>query len=81
MVGQVLLYLVETLIELVVWVVDEANGICEPWIGNRVEEMKDVGRFRMTLSKSVEVVHVTVPFSYVLVPSKVSTWTIVPQVS
>jgi len=53
MVGQVLLYLVETLIELVVWVVDEADCIGEPWISNRVEEMKDVGRFRMTLSKSV----------------------------
>ena len=81
MVGQVLLYLVEILIELVVWVVDETNCIWEPWIGNRVEEMKDVGRFRMTLSKSVEVVHITVPFSHVLVPSKISTWIVEPQIS
>ena len=39
----------EIFIELVVGMVDETNRMDESWIGNRVEEMKDVGTFRVTL--------------------------------
>ena len=46
----------EIFIEFIVGMVDENDRTCEPWIGNRVKEMKDVGTFRVTLAKSVEVI-------------------------
>ena len=71
LISEVLLDRMEIFIELIVGVVDENDCTCEPWIGNRVEEMKDVGTFRVTLAKPVEVIHVAIPLSHIFVVGKI----------
>ena len=81
MVGEILLHFMKVAVELVVGMVDKTNCICKPWIGNRVEEVKIVGSFRMAFAKPVEIIHVTIPLAHILILGEVTTRTAVSQIS